>query len=229
MERTPKFARGAGLTMIELALSSVLLVLVSGALTTALFHVRSVASEGGVDAKLREQAERALASIIADLNRSGDAVVGGGNCPYLFDDGNATGAFAQHAHPPAKHQAAPGDSDFGVDREIVLAEPSMTTLAPGDEVPTLDSNGALTWSSNVVSWVLITGADGINYLQRRVNAGNPRRVANHVERVAFDTNASAPTAGIPNGAVRVQLFFRERDADGVLHKHGAEVTVRLRN
>jgi hypothetical protein len=195
----------------------------------SLVHVRSVAGEGGVDAKLHERAQRALSRIIADLSRSGPGTVGGGSCPYLFDDGNATGVFAPHAHPPATKHAVAGDPDFGVNREVVLAVPSMTTLGPGKEVPTLDATGTLIWSNNVVSWVVITGADGVNYLQRRVNAGNPERVANHVERLAFDTNASAPTAGIPNGAVRVQLFFRENDADGVLHRHSAEVTVRLRN
>jgi hypothetical protein len=228
-------SRRAGMTAIELAISSVLLIILSGALTTSLMHMRDVTSDGGIQAKLQDQGERAMSLIMSDLRRSGFVAIGAGgagpgiNYPYFFADGVTNATFAAHAHAPASKEAVAGDADFGPNNEIVLVQPAMATVASGDELPVLDAQGAITWSPNVVDYVVMTGADGTNYLERRVDAAEPRRIASHVERISFESNSTSPGAGIPNDAVRVRIFFRQRAANGALVRSSAEVTVHLRN
>lgn len=94
----------------------------------------------------------------------------------------------------------------------------------------IDPAAGLVWSHQEISYVVVTRPDGINYLERRVDADpdRARRIASDVERVQFDTWESSAW-GIPVDSVRVQIFFRRRSEDGTLYRHRAEVVVHLRN
>lgn len=216
-----------GMTVIELAISTCLLILLSGSLTAALINVRGVFQEGTIQSRMQDSAARVLRLVSQELRRSG-FVTQGVDYPYLFDDGVTNAAFAVHAHAAAVEHAQAGDPDFGVNREIVFILPNMLTDAFGDEAPELDANGFIVWDPAEVSFGVRTGADGVNYLERRVNAANPRRLASHVERILFDDPTTSAGA-VPNGSVRVQIFFRQVDEKGVVHRHRAEATVALRN
>ena len=85
----------------------------------------------------------------------------------------------------------------------------------------------MTWQGAEPSYVVVATA-GVNYLQRRTNGISPTVIAHHLERVTFETNAE-DVVKIPLNAVRVRLWFRERDSNGRLHRAFAEATVALRN
>lgn len=222
--------RRAGFTIIEVAISAFVLVLLSGALTQALIRLRGVTEVTDLRTQLQDSGERAINLIVSDLRRSGFVTVAGTNFPYLFDDGVITNvAFNVHAHAQATENAAVGDPDFGVNREIVMAQPLIQDLdGDGLDKPTLDANGNLMWSNNVISYIVVTGADGVNYLERRVNAGSPRRIASFVERIWFEDDSLVGST-VPDGAIRVRIWFRRPDDAGNVYRHSTDVTVSLRN
>jgi hypothetical protein len=225
MKPHPTNRSARGFTVLELVIGATILLVLVGTLAEALGVLRRGTAYEGVDSDLQTQAERALHTIIANLKPSGLANVAGNPFPYLFDDGNATGAYAASAHAPATHAAKAGDSDFGPTREIVFVQPAD---ADGDGRPDLDVGGNLVWGASQLSFVLVTRADGVNVLQRRVDGGSPRDIANHLERVTFDDNASSGFV-VPLRAIRVRLWFRKKDERGTLHKYFAEAEVKLRN
>jgi len=211
----------AGFTLLEVVISAAILFLLAGTLVGALESMRGLTAASEVRSGLQDAGERALARIVADMRRSGFTP----NYPYLFDDGNAVGAFAAHAHAPAAKHAKPGQPDFGPSREIVFLQPAD---GDGDGIPDIDPTGNLVWDAQEFSYVLTTGADGINRLERRIDAANPRNVASHVERILFEDSASTGFA-IPLEALRVTIFLRQRDEKGTVQRHQAEAVVRLRN
>jgi len=220
----------AGFSVLEMLIAVTILSLLAGALSLSIKHMRGLTVSSSAQATLQDAAERALKRISADLSRSGEITQGGKVYPYLFDEGAATGAFAVHAHAPATHAAVAGDPDFGVTREIVFALPQELD-GPGsfgNDVPDIDANANLIWDAAEFSYVLITGVDGINYLQRRVDGAAPVTIASNVERVVFDDN---PNSGftLPVNTIRVRLYFRKTDAQGVLHRYFAEQIIKLRN
>ena len=88
--------------------------------------------------------------------------------------------------------------------------------------------GRLVWDPTELSYTLVTGVDGNNYLQRRTNMAGPETVAINVERIVFDDWQSSNFT-IPADAVRVQLFLRRLDSERVLHRYTAQAVVKLRN
>lgn len=227
--------RRAGFTVIEVAIATLVLVIVSGALVTALDGLRGAALTGDVSSRMAQAGETALMRIVEDLRRSG-RVNTGTAFPYTFVDGDSPFNNA-HDHPPAVENAAPGDPDFGPDREIVLILPrDQDTLGPPavvgvpDGIPDLDGGGQLIWGAQEFGYALVTWPDGINRLERRVDGAAPGQVvASWVERVRFDDFNSDPLA-VPNSfSVRVQLWLRQPDSRGVVHRWNGEAMVRMRN
>jgi hypothetical protein len=229
MRKKSSDSRG-GFSALEMTIAVMILSLLAGSLSLALQRMRGMTGSSSAQATLQDSAERALKRIALDLSRSGQVTLLGDSFPHLFDDGAATGAFAAHAHPPAAQSAVPGDPDFGPNREIVFVAPQEADPEGtyGRDVPDIDANGRLIWAATQFSYVVSTGADGVNRLERRTAAAAPIAIASNVERVVFDDNASSGFV-IPLDSVRVRLFFRKVDAQGVLHRHQAEQIIKLRN
>lgn len=100
------------------------------------------------------------------------------------------------------------------------------TWVPGDH--TIDSSSGVVWSHQEVSYVTVTHPDGINYLERRIDGGQARRVARDIELVQFDTWESSGYT-IALNSVRVRIFLRRRTEEGALFRHQVEAIVKLRN
>lgn len=94
----------------------------------------------------------------------------------------------------------------------------------------IHTTSRVVWSANEISYVVNTGPDGINHLERRVNGGadGVQRVAKYVERVVFedqdDTNFD-----IGPDSVRMTIYLRKRTPDGIVIRHDTEVWVSMRN
>lgn len=212
-------------TVLEMLISLTLLGLLAGALTEALQTMRGLSNASNTQSTIQSAAEHALKLICGDLKRSGFVTVGGIDYPYLFDNGVVVPPFGAHAHPPALKDAVVGDADFGPNREIVFLQPRDNDV---NDIPDLDAAGNLIWNPTEFSYIVRTGPDGVNYLQRRSNGAAPRTIASHIERIAFDSNASTGFV-LPINSVRVRIFFRRVDAKGVLHRYAVESTCKLRN
>lgn len=223
LRRAARRAR-AGFTVIELSFAAAILIVLGSALVASMEAMRDTTLTANVQTKLQESGEKALMQIISDLRRSGQVTVALVDYPFLFVDGNAAAPFAAHWHPAAQQNAAAGEPGFGPSQEIVFLLPQDADL---DGVPDLDADAALIWGVTEFSYVLVTGADGINRLERRTNGANGRSVCSSVERVVFDDINTDVT--IPVDSVRVRLFLRQRDSRGVVQRWQSEATLRLRN
>lgn len=88
----------------------------------------------------------------------------------------------------------------------------------------------LVWSRDEISYVVVTGVDGRNRLERRVNADptSAQTVALDVERLEVE---SAEDTGfeIPTNALRIAVHFRKSDLIGTVYRYQIEFVVRLRN
>jgi len=95
---------------------------------------------------------------------------------------------------------------------------------------TVDSVSGVVWPHTEWSYVLTTRADGVNCLQRRMNAdpSTDETIATHVERIQVDT-ADTCQWTIPLNSVRLQIFFRRLDERGVLFRYTTQVVVALKN
>jgi hypothetical protein len=231
----PKFrsqaAARAGFSVLEMLIAVGVLSLLAGSLGFAIVRMRGISASSETQASLQNSCERAMRRIFEDLSRSGAITLGGLNYPYLFDDGAAVAAgFTVHAHAAAQHAAVAGEPEFGPTREIVFALPRENDPPGtyGNDVPDIDANANLIWDGAQFSYVLITGPDGVNYLQRRVDGAAPVNIASNVERVVFDDNPSSGFV-LPVDSVRVRLFMRNVDSTGTVHRYSAEQVVKLRN
>jgi hypothetical protein len=215
--------RSHGFTLTEMAISCAVLVVMGGAVIEVVEQLGAIRTSASTATRLQEAGERALLRIVRDLARSGTTVVGGKSYPHVFADGDAAAAFDNHDHTPADQHGEAGDPDFGPSREIVFLAPAD---ADGDGVPDLDPDGALVWDAAEFSYVLVT-VNGVNELQRRTDAANAERVARDVERVVFDDAATDPT--LTADSVRVRLWMRAVDGEGIVQRYLAQAVVRLRN
>ena len=223
--RTPSsHHRRAGFTLVEVLIASVLFCLLVATFGRSLAGLAAERAALQTSAGLQDMGARATGMVYADLRQSGFVAANGVNYPYLFEDGNAEVPFAAHFHVPAAKQAEAADADFGPNREVVFCRPADLD---GNDVPDVDGAGELAWSADEVSYVVVTEA-GVNYLQRRLNGGEARTVASHVERIAFD-DATSSGFEVPLGALRVRIWFRRNDDTGLQHRYFIETTMKLRN
>ncbi len=217
MQRTTR----AGLGLLELLIAAAILTLFLGGLAFSSRSMLRLGLASDVRGTALELGATTLAVVVEDLRLAGVH----GPYPYLFDDGDAQAPFDAHDHAPALEQAAPGEPDHGPNREIVLSLPADDD---GDGEPDFDPDGALLWSAHEVGYALVTAADGVNQLERRVDGRTQRVLARHVERVRFD-DALSSGFELPLGSIRVRLWFRLPDGKGGTFRHRAEATVGLRN
>lgn len=232
--RSPGDQRSTGFTLVELAVTALLLAVLGGILATCIGDMRQATLTGSIESKLQEAGHHALREILADVHRSGQLVVDSKSYPFLFEDGEAGGAFAIHAHAKAVQHAQDGEPGFGPNREIVLLRPQdLDTRGPPlvegtpDGIPDLDEDGLLVWDASEVSYVLTTEADGINRLERRIDGVADRVVALNVDRIVFDDVSSDLT--LPLDCVRVRIFFRQQDSQRRIHRYQAQALMRMRN
>ncbi len=221
--------RRAGATILEVAISSLMLLMTAGATIQAITDMRGAATITTTSSKLSEQGERALAQIIADLRRSGVATVGGLNYPHLYLDGDAGAGFDHHDYDSAVQFLAPSDPDYVTPRSIVFLQPADNDApgTPGAGRPDTDANGQLVWDAREFSYVVVT-VNGRNQLQRRIDALSSEVVCSDVEWVRFD-DAATPGVNVPATALQVRLALRAVDAGGRQVTWFGEAVVRLRN
>lgn len=220
----PVSVRG-GFTLLEASFATALLMLVFTGLASAIRSMQNLAHTARERGAIQTEGQDALVEILRDLRRSGIVMSGGIRYPVVFDGGDAGPAHPDHTHQPASKSGEPGDEDAGQDRSILFLLPRD---ADGDRRPDVDANGELIWDWTVFSYVLVTGPDGINRLERRSDGAQPRVLARSIERIVFD-DAGSSGFEIPLGSVRVRLFFRRVDASGQVQRFTTEAIVTLRN
>lgn len=228
LQRVKRRAR-AGFSMVEMAISVTVLAIISGALAQSVEGVRNLTVTSNRRSTLQVMGNRALIEIAEDLRDSGNVTIAGLEYPYVFQPGNADVAFAGHDHAGANRNGEAGDDDFGPAREIVFRvfdwAPDPVT---GEMEPNVGNDGVLIWAGEEISYRLTTRADGVNYLERRTDGGNPEIVAHHVERVVFDDDESSGFE-IPLGSIRVRIWMRDRDGTGQVQRYFTETIVALTN
>lgn len=248
------FGKQAGMGLVEVSISATILLLLAATMVEAVAQVGALGKAGSVNARLQLGAQDAITRITADLKSAGFVNANGKTYPYLYEDGDADSAFAVHGHAPANEYAQDDEPDFGVNRGIVFVRPTFEEMVQdvdGNNWPLVDGNGDANDVSGVqvvkryqfpaigndgsagfqaeeVSYVLVTAADGVNELQRRVDGAISSVVARGVERLVFDTSITDPV-GVPVGAVRVRLWLRLRDEGGTVHRQSTGTVVRLQN
>lgn len=223
--RRPKTSGQAGFSLIEFMIAMSILLVLSGALVETTGSLRNLAVSGGDRANLQSLGDKALLRVVEELRSSGTVISGARTYPYVFDAGAPNAAFLAHTHPPAAGVAVAGDVDFGVDREVVFLLPRDLD---DDQRPDIDAAGALIWDVREMSYIVTTRADGVNYLERRTDAADPRAVGKFVERMVID-NAESSGFQIPLNSVRIRLFFRRVDGQGNIIRYSNEAVVALRN
>lgn len=215
----------AGFALLEMMIGVAILLLLVGTLTQSLRSLSQGNSYAEIDGELQAQAGRAMHAVIASLKPSGFVSLDGNSFPYLFEDGNAAGAYMASAHEAPNHSAVAGDPDFGPNREIVFVQPAD---ADADGRPDIDAAGRLVWSGDQQSYVVVTRRDGVNVLERRTNGGAAKPIASHVERITFDDNASSGFE-VPLRSIRIRIWLRKTDETGAVHRAFTESVVKLRN
>jgi len=215
-------SRRRGLTLIEIAIGLSLVTIVLAMVAQAVGGLQRLGTDGEIQAQLASSGNRALRSVLSDLRQTGFVSDAGLDFPHLFTDGDAGPGFDVHDHAAAQTLVDYGPAGS---REIVFRMPAD---ADSDGVPDLDGNGALVWDAADFSYVLVTGADGVNTLQRRTDGAAPRTVARHVDRLIVD-NSITSGFQIPVDALRVQIDMAIQDASGTVHTLSLQGIVRARN
>jgi hypothetical protein len=223
----------AGLTMVEMAIGTLVLVILGLSLASSTSSMRDLAVLSKVENRLQDQAAKALQWITADVRRAGSVVVDTGaailSFPHLFEAGQTDPDYVadEHDHEPVPKLAVEGEIDFGEDREILLVLPRDDD---GDGAPDFDLvAGQLIWDvGRRISYTRQLGPDGRTTLLRRDDEGTVQAVARDVERVVFDLQSVA-SPEVPLDTVRVRLYFRSRDDDGQTYRYHTEALIRMRN
>jgi hypothetical protein len=121
-----------------------------------------------------------------------------------------------------------GTPELDGNRDGVLSENGADTGAWDPALYTVDPTTGLVWDLAAVRYAVVDGPDGRTYLERWVGGALDRRVAKDVERLLVETPLETGFQ-IPTNALRVSLFLRRTDADGVTYRHSAQWVVNLQN
>jgi Tfp pilus assembly protein PilE len=209
-----------GKTLLELMVVIGLLSILSLLAFEAFWMFARMSKRGDVKAELQQKGREALKKIVEELQQSGFVENGtAGNplddYPYIFTDGNALAPYSSFAHTPAQHQAESGSSADGPTREIVFRLPEDKN---NDGMIYDDKTGRIEWGNEEFAYVLVTGKDGVNRLERRIHSSGAqvgRRVlAEDVERVIFDSIYT--DSSVQYNQIVVTLFLRRKTEDGAV-------------
>ena len=215
--KTPQSTAG-GKTLLELMVVIGLLSILSLLAFEAFWMFARMSKRGDVKAELQQKGREALKEIVEELQQSGFLENGDpanplDNYPYIFTDGNAQVPYSSFAHTPAQHQAESGSSADGPTREIVFRLPKDKN---NDGIIYDDKTGRIEWGNEDIAYVLVTGNDGVNRLERRVHSAGAqvgyRVIAEDVERVTFDSIYT--DSAIQYNQIVVTLFLMRKTDDG---------------
>jgi hypothetical protein len=217
--------KNQGYSILEMTVSMAILVIVLAGSFGALSASRSIFQTGVTLSSLQDQARKALDQISREVRQSGTVMNDPYSpYPYLFVDGNAEGYYAHHWHPPTVSHASPGDPDYGPNREIVFR---MAEDVDGDGFLTDATTGEIEWGPNEISYVVITAADGVNELQRRINGYSPVTVVRNVERLVFDDYHTDPE--LTKNQISIVIHIRKSTRTGRVLRSYLSTTVNMRN
>lgn len=222
--RSQKGSR-SGFSLLEASFATALLILVFGGLAAAIRSMQQLAHTAKERGAVQTEGQDALVEIVQDMRRSAVTLAAGVRYPILYTDGDPGPGYPEFTHLPANKSGEPNDEDSGPDQAILFLLPRDED---GDRRPDVNENGELIWDDAVHGYVLVTGPDGVNRLERRQEGQPARVVARFVERLVFDDAASSNWE-IPLGSVRVRLFFRKPDASGQVQRFFTEGIIALRN
>ncbi len=110
----------------------------------------------------------------------------------------------------------------------VLSEEWEDTQAWDANLYRVDPETGLVWDLAEVRYAVLDGPNGRTYLERWVGGVLDRRVANGVERFQVETPVETGYQ-IPTNALRISLFLRRTDSDGVTYRHSAQWVIKLQN
>ena len=121
-----------------------------------------------------------------------------------------------------------GVPELDGNRDGVLSEDVDDIAAWNQALYRTDPDTGLVWDKAGVRYAVLNGPDGRTYLERWVGGNLDRRVAKDVERFFVETPLETGFQ-IPSNAVRISLFLRRTDTDGVTYRHSAQWVVSLQN
>ncbi|MCP5024238.1 MAG: prepilin-type N-terminal cleavage/methylation domain-containing protein [bacterium] len=110
----------------------------------------------------------------------------------------------------------------------VLSEEWEDTQAWDVNLYRVDPETGLVWNLEEVRYAVLDGPNGRTYLERWVGGVLDRRVAHGVERFQVETPVETGYQ-IPTNALRITLFLRKTDSDGVTYRHSAQWVIKLQN
>lgn len=228
-----KFGAQAGLTLLETSIGMLVLVLMLGSILESMSSMKNMTSLGSAETDIQHSVERAMNRITMDLRTSGFVTLDDGRSfPVFVEDGVAPDGYSEeHSHPDVVKNVPDEDPASGVDRGLIFVRYAD---ADNNDVPDInwaaDPKPVVRWEeAETISYSVRTEADGRNALFRTVAGQDSRVVARNVERVVFDTAATAGPLEVPLGVVRVRLWFYDVNGKGFETRAQAEASVRLRN
>lgn len=216
-----------GFTIVEVAIGATLLLVLGASIVESTGSMKRMALTSSAQDQLHVQARRALGAVTDDLRRSGFIDVDGLDYPHFFN-GTPDEMYAaqDHAHEQPTKLAKEGELDWGENREVLFLLPS--DIDNNGEPDIHPVTGDLMWDAdNLVSFAVVDGNDGRPSLIRRESDGAVRVVARDVERFYIESH-SVDGQLLPN-TVRVEIYFRSFDSDGIQYKYRVESWISLRN
>lgn len=210
----------AGFSLVEALVSSAIFVGLLTALYGALSSADRIRKVQDTYAKMEMDARRALERISAELRMTGrveNPVPGQPGFPYTFVNGGALGTFNPPArHDPADIHVASDSVAFGDCLEISFLTPFDND---GDGLLTSIATGDIEWSTWQVAYVIITGDDGINRLERWEDAVRTDILAMYAERITFETIKTDPTVGLHEVVITLYMARPVPGSDTWLQTH----------
>jgi len=196
----------AGFSLVEALVSSVIFVALLAAVYGSLASATRVKNVQDGYAKMEMDARRAIARIADELRMAGrvaNPAPGQPGWPYTFVNGGALGTFNQPArHDPADIHVAADTPAYGDCIEIAFLVPRDND---GDGLLTDAVTGDIEWSTYDVSYIIVTGPDGINRLERWEDSTCTDIMAYHAERITFQTIERDLALGLYEVAVTLYM------------------------
>ena len=126
--RTSASRSRSGFSLIEIAISSSLLFVITGALVQQLEATRRQSLTTRAAERLQTSGEKALRDIGSELRKSGFVYANGHQYPHLYTDGQAGAGFLAYNHAVPAERASAGEPGHGFNRELIYARADMKRI-----------------------------------------------------------------------------------------------------